>query len=65
MEEIEDREMFGFVGVEGGRENNAVRDRAREDFTGNGIAFNSTGRGREYTGKKNDKEENEERGLRS
>ncbi len=65
MEEVEDREMFGFVGVEGVRENNAVRNRAREDFTGNGIAFNTTGRGRGYSGKKNNKEENEERGLRS
>ena len=45
VEEIKDGEMGGFVGVEGGRENDAVGDGAREDFAGEGVAFDAAGCG--------------------
>lgn len=43
VEGVEDGEMFCFVGVEGGRENDAVTDAAGEDFAGDGVAFDAAG----------------------
>ena len=46
VEGIEDRKMFRFVGVERRWENDAVRNAARENFAGEGVAFDAAG-GRE------------------
>ena len=45
VEGIEDRKVFCFVGVEGGRENDAIGDAAGEDFAGEGVAFDAAGGG--------------------
>jgi hypothetical protein len=58
VEEIEDGEVGRFVGVEGGRENDAVGDGAREDFAGEGVAFDATWCGVDGE----DEEEEEEEG---
>ncbi len=59
MKEIEDGEMRGLVGVEGGWKNDAIGDRTREDFAGDGIAFDAAGGGVEGKGE----EEKEEKTL--
>jgi hypothetical protein len=64
VEEVEDREMLGFLGVEGSRENDAVGDGAGEDFAGDGIAFDAAGGSGENGGKKN-KEKQDERAIGS
>jgi hypothetical protein len=64
VEEVEDREMLGFLGVEGSRENDAVGDGAGEDFAEDGIAFDAAGGSGENGGKKN-KEKQDERGIGS
>jgi hypothetical protein len=43
VQEIEDGVAAGFVGVEAGRKNNAVGNRAMEDFAGKRIAFDAAG----------------------
>jgi hypothetical protein len=45
VEKIEDWEMAGLVGVEGGGEDDAVGDGAGEDFAGEGVAFHAAGGG--------------------
>ena len=39
MEEIEDGETVGFVGVKTGGQKNAIRNGTRKDFAGDGVAF--------------------------
>jgi len=41
VERIEDCEVLGLVSVEGSGENDAVRNAAGKDFTGDGIALNA------------------------
>jgi hypothetical protein len=43
VEEIEDGEVFGFFGVEGSGENDAVGHGAGENFAGDGVAFDAAG----------------------
>jgi len=43
MEEIQNREAAGFVGVKAGRQKNAVGDGVREDFAGDGVALDAAG----------------------
>jgi hypothetical protein len=43
VEEIEDREFSGFVGVVTGRKEHAVVDGMSEDFAGEGIALDAAG----------------------
>jgi len=45
MKEIENGEAAGFVGVEAGRQKNTIRDGTREDFAGDGVAFDAAGIG--------------------
>jgi len=42
---VEDGEFLGFVGVERGGEDDAIGDRAREDFGGEGVALDAAGGG--------------------
>lgn len=60
MEEIEDGEAAGFVGVEGSGENDAVGNGAGEDFAGDGVALYAAGGGVECGG-----EEEKEGGQKS
>lgn len=41
VKEIENREVLRLVGVEGKRENYAVRNGAGEDFAGDGVALDA------------------------
>jgi len=50
VEEIEDRETEGLVGVEGGREDDAIGDGAGEDFAGDGVALDAAGGGVKWEG---------------
>jgi hypothetical protein len=43
VEKIENGEAAGFVGVKAGRQENAIGNGAREDFAGDGIAFDAAG----------------------
>jgi hypothetical protein len=43
MEEIENRKVPLLVGIERWRKNNAVRNRAREEFAGDGVALDAAG----------------------
>jgi hypothetical protein len=45
VEEIENGEAARFVGIKAGRQKDAVRNRARKDFAGDGVAFGAAGRG--------------------
>jgi hypothetical protein len=45
VEEIEDGEAAGLVGVKAGRQENAVWNRARKNFAGDGVAFGAAGGG--------------------
>jgi len=70
VEGIEDGEVFCSVGVEGWRKNDAVGNAAGEDFAGEGVAFDASGRGEEREVNeveegKEVKERAEDRGVRS
>jgi hypothetical protein len=56
VEGIEDGEMPGLVGVEGRREDDAVGNRAGENFAGDGVALDATSGGEEREGNKEEKE---------
>jgi hypothetical protein len=43
MEEIQNRKVPGLVFIERGRKNDAERNRAVQDFAGNGVALDATG----------------------
>ena len=63
VEGIEDGEVFCFVGVEGWRKNDAVGNAAREDFAGEGVAFDSAGGGSEREVEVKEGKEAQEREL--
>jgi len=56
VEGIEDGKVFCFVGVESWRKNNAIRNAAGEDFTGDGVAFDTAGGGGRGEGKEVEEE---------
>ena len=59
VEGIEDGEVFCFVSVESWRQDDAVGNAARKDFTGKGVAFDSAGAGNGSGDKKGQKEKQE------
>ena len=60
VEGIEDGKFRGFVGVEIIGEDDAVRNGAREDFGGDGVAFDAAGGGEEGEVEEGEVEEGEE-----
>ena len=57
VEGIEDGEVLCFVGVERWRKNDAVRNAARKDSTGEGVAFDAAGGCEEGEGEEVEEEE--------